>query len=343
MASNGELEILPEQVEYGTVLHEARSRDRARQRNYGKVQHRKFTGYDQSLPMVIYGFREETVHGRSTDGRPHTLVIFRWSLQQRKRGRRFKSARLKAVFRTTRTRDISLGGGRDVCYDPHVVTAEPNGSYSLLPDSVTISRTRGLEAGVEGGGEFAKGVAKTTYELSTTATGVDQIVINGAERNEYSASDRTKINDPDRCNVAEWYLFENATTQSGLPTFFRTAVLLERREGDTAQFTAKFSIHAEVDALTDVWTNFKRVIGLIQPDDPIIFDPSVEERGRLTAFKHELDRAPIIDGCKFVMFKNDSAAEMDSDSEKNGEKKAQGDTSEDASDADEISEINEAE
>ncbi|KAI1504976.1 hypothetical protein F5X99DRAFT_370422 [Biscogniauxia marginata] len=351
MASAADLEMLPKEVEFGMVLNEVQDgskENRARQRNYGKVQHRRFTGYDQTLPMVIYGFREETVHGTSADGRPHTLVVFRWGLQQRRRGRRFKSAQLKAVFGTTRTKDPSSGGGgRDAFYDPHVVAMEPNGTYSLLSTSVTTARTRGVEAGLEGGVEFAKGTAKATYELSTTTTAVDQIVINGTERNEYSANALTSIGDPDRCNVAEWQLFENAAARSGLPTFFRTAVLLERREGDTAKFTAHFSIRAEVDSLTDVWTSFKRFVGLVPRDDPIIFDPSVDERGRLTAFKHKLDAAPLLEQCKFVMFKDEPVSEMKvddgKDSKENVEEAGETDTSEETDDTDDTDETDETE
>ncbi|XDG10285.1 hypothetical protein ABKA04_009900 [Annulohypoxylon sp. FPYF3050] len=300
-----DLEILPEKIEFGMALNE----QQARQRNYGKVQHRKFTGFDQQLPMVIYGYREETVHGTSTDGRPHTLVVFRWGLLQRRPGRRFKSARLKAVFGTARVKHSSSGVCHDTYYDPNVVMVEPNGSYSMLSTDVTIARTRGVEAGLEvGGGWLAKGIAKASHELSTTTISIDQIIINGTERNEYKTNDF--VGDPDRCNVAEWHLFENSAARSGLPTFFRTAVLLERREGDTSRFTANFSIHAEVDFSTDTWTRFKRYLGLIPHDDAIIFDPSIDERGKLTAYKDRLDQAPLFELCKFIMFKSGAASEM---------------------------------
>lgn len=307
MASADDLEVLPDEVQFGMVLEEGEFGEeyQPRQRNLGKVQHRKFTGYDQNLPMVIYGFREETVHGTSTAGQPQTLIIFRWGLQQRKRGRRFKSATLRAVFATTRIKDPSRGGGPDVYYDPHVAAVEPDGTYSLLSTPVTVGRSRNIEGGFEGGMDFAKGTAKVAHELSTSVTGADQIVINGTERNKYSSDALTDVGDPDRCNVAEWQLFENDATSSGLPTFFRTAVLLERRRRDLTRFTATFTIDAEVDIVTDTWTGIKRFIGLIPRDEPIIFDPTVDEAGRLATFKHNLDTIPLFDQCKYVMFKVD--------------------------------------
>ncbi|KAK6355548.1 hypothetical protein TWF696_004647 [Orbilia brochopaga] len=304
MASALDVEIEPEDAQFGMILEEGEFMDEfvPRQRNLGKVQHRKFTGYDQNLPMVIYGYREETVHGTSKSGQPRTLIVFRWGLQQRKRGRRFKSATLRAVFATTRTKET---GRPDPYYDPHVAAVAPDGTYSLLPTPVTVERTHGVEGGFEGGMEFAKGTAKATYELSTSVTKVEQITISGAMRNMYDDKALDALGDPDRCNVAEWHLIENPATNSGLPTFFRTAVLLDRRRNDTSRFTATFTISAEVATLTDAWTGIKRFIGLIPRDDPIIFDPSVEEDGPLAAGKCNLDEALMYEQCKFVMFKND--------------------------------------
>ncbi len=171
---------------------------------------------------------------------------------------------------------------------------------------VTVARTRHVEGGFEGGMEFAKGTVKVTYELSTQVTGTDQIVISGAERNEYDDDTMgEEVGDPDRCNVAEWRLFENSTTRSGLPSSFQTAVLLERRNGDKARFTATFTIRAEMDDVTDALVAFKRFFGLVPRDDPIIFDPSIDERGRLSGFKDKLDTVSLMDECKFVMFKGE--------------------------------------
>ncbi|KAL2265879.1 hypothetical protein VTJ83DRAFT_6979 [Remersonia thermophila] len=303
------LEDLERHVEFGVVLEEAEHNEEyeddyvPRLRNYGKVQRRKVTGYDQNLPMVIYGYREETVHGTSQDGAPSTLLVFRWALQQRKKGRRFKSATIKVCFQTERKKPESKGGGSDAFYDPNVVAVEPNGTYSMLETPVEVTRTRVTEAGLEAGIDLAKATVGVGYELSTTATTTDQIIITSMERNEYDDDMLDSVGDPDRCNVAEWRVFENSATRSGLPTLFWTAVLLERRPGDTARFTATFTIRAQVDDVTDALISFKRFIGRIPKDDPIIFDPAIDEKGRLEAFKDKLDLVPLMEECKFVMYK----------------------------------------
>ena len=310
MASPADLNSLPEDVDFGMIIEETELDDEEdaeyvpRQRNLSKVQHRKFTGYDQRLPMVIYGFREETVHGTSATGIPHSLIVFRWGIQQRSAGRRFKSATLRAMFQTMRRKDRASGGGIDAYYDPHVVAVAPNGTYSMLATPVTVSRNRSVEGGFEAGMDFVKGTAKVTYELSQSVEAVDQIVINGSERNEYSHRAAAEVGDPDRCNVAEWQLFENTAAKSGLPTFFRTAVLLERRGEDESHFTCTFTIRAKIDDLTDATIAVKRFIGMVPRDDPIIFDPNVQEIGALATHKNKLDGVELLDLCKFVMFKS---------------------------------------
>lgn len=308
MSSLADLDSLPEHADFGMVIEEAGLDDEAepeyvpRQRNMGKLQHRKFTGYDQQLPMVVYGFREETVHGTSTDGTPLTLIVFRWVLQQRAARRRFKSAEIRAVFQTKHEK--SSGKGIDAYYDPNVVAVAPNGTYSMLATPVAVSNTRSTETGVDAGLEYLKGTAKVTYELTESVEQVDQITINGTEKTEYSDRDADDMGDPDRSNVAEWQLFENKAAKSGLPTFFRTAVLLERRDGDDSQFTCTFTIRAKVDDLTDAKTGLKRFIGLVPRDEPIIFAPDLQEAGALTKYKKNLDEVELLDLCKFVMFQS---------------------------------------
>ena len=308
MTSPTSLDNLPDHADFGMVIEEAGLDDKSdpeyvpRQRNLGKVQHRKFTGYDQRLPMVIYGFREETVHGTSADGTPHSLIVFRWVLQQRAIGRRFKSATIRAVFQTKHPK--SSGKGIDPHYDPNVLSVAPNGTYSMLATPVAVSHSRAVEGGVDTGIEYLKGTARVTYELTQSLESVDQIIINGAERTEYSDRDADDMGDPDRSNVAEWQLFENEAVKSGLPTFFRTAVLLERRDGDDSQFTCTFTIRAKVDDVTDAKTRLKRFIGLVPRDDPIIFSPVVQEVGPLTKHKDKLDEVDLLDLSKFVMFKS---------------------------------------
>lgn len=310
MASLEYFKLGTEDVQFGMILapgeHDEEYQPRVRTR--GKVQHRQFTGYDQSLPMVIYGTQEETIHGSAEDGRPLTLIVFRWELRQRKRGLRFKSAAIRAIFGTKRTKQSAGKPILDTFYDPNIVTVAPSGTYEFMPTTGTTTRTRNSEAGLQVGIDFAYANGKMANELTTTTITTDRITISGGT--SYQTNYETDDGDPDRCNVAEWHLFENKTTRGGLPTFFSTAVLLERREGDESRFTAHFTIRAEVDSMVDIWNGFKRVVGLLPRDDPIIFDPSTKskESGRLGAFKNKLDAVPLEEEFRCSMFQGERHA-----------------------------------
>lgn len=305
MAEAPDLELVPEDVEFGMVMEEIVDDNDPeyvpRQRNLNKPQHRKFTGFDQRLPVVIYGIRRVTVHGTSSASVPHTLIVFHWTIQQRNTERQFKWVKLRAMFQTKRQR---VNGVIDPYYDPHVVDLEPKGTYSMLPVPVTTSRTRAVEGAVEVGVEYAKGTGKVTYELSQTVEAKDCIIINGSEQNDYNKRALDEVGDPDRCNVVEWNLIENHATRSGLPTSFHTAVLLERRDEDEEQFLCTFSVRGSVDPYTDAVTRVKRWFGIIPRDDPIIFDPKIVEEGDIEKdWKNKLDEVGLFGLCKYVMFK----------------------------------------
>ncbi|KAJ8127351.1 hypothetical protein O1611_g6284 [Lasiodiplodia mahajangana] len=323
MASATNLELFPEQIEFGMIM-EGTELDEGddpeyipRQRNLGKIQHRKFTGYDQRLPMVIYGFLEQVVHGTSAAGVPNSLIIFRWGIQQRSAGKRLQSAKLSAVFQTTRRKNQASGGGIDAYYDPHVVAMAPHGTCSMLATPVAVGNSHSIEGGFEAGMGFAKGTGKVTYELSQSAEGTDQVVINGFERNIYDNAMAEEVGDPDRCNAVEWQLFENKAVRSGLPSFFRTAVRLERREEDYSDFHCTFTIRGKIDNVADGILHVKRFFGLIPRDDPIIFQPTldksdlkVDDMEPLVIKRDKLDGVVLSDLCKFVMFKSSVVSGM---------------------------------
>jgi len=127
------------------------------------------------------------------------------------------------------------------------------------------------------------------------------IVINGTPCSYYQLDEHP--GDPDRCNAVEWHIFEDAAQKSGLPTFFRTAVLLERRGEDNGQFTASFDVRTEVDTITDANTWLKKAFGLIPRDDAVIFDPKVKEKSRFDEYADKLDMVSLDEECKFVMYK----------------------------------------
>jgi len=93
-----------EYIQVGMRIEEggAEEKFQPRIKNMGKIQCEKITGFDRSEPMIVYGQRDATVNGTNTAGMPCSLIIFRWYLHQRERGKRFKSLCNSVTFATER-------------------------------------------------------------------------------------------------------------------------------------------------------------------------------------------------------------------------------------------------
>ena len=297
--------LTEDELEFGIAINDEDTGEYVpRISNMGKIQRKKITGFDRREPMVVYGRRDDTIHGTNSEGDPCSLIVFCWYLHERERGRRFRSLRITVSFASSPPKDS--GAARDSFYDPHVLAVAPHGTYGLLPTITAIEKKTSVEATLEAGFEGVKVGGKIGYELTQAGDHTHIITVNGMPCSYYERGEQP--GDPDRCNAVEWNLFENDARKNGLPTFFRTAVLLERRSGDSHKFTASFEVRSEVDTITDAKTRIKKAFGLIPRDDAVIFDPKVTETSRLDGYVDELDTAPLDEECKFVMYKEPDEA-----------------------------------
>ncbi|KAI4209518.1 MAG: hypothetical protein LQ351_007553 [Letrouitia transgressa] len=289
-----------ETFDFGIELVEAVLDDeyQPRLQNKGKIERTNVTGFDRKLPMVVYGIREATVHDIDSQKLPCTLIVFRWFIHQRERGKRLRSLRIRVVFATER----KDGKASDTFYDPHVRAVAPNGTFSLLQTIQTTEQKATAEGSLEAGFGPASAGLKMGYELTRSVETADRIVINGQAINDYRGQSQ---GDPDRLNAVEWHLFENESQASGLPTFFRTAVLLERRRHDSERFTATVTLTMEAGLIDDAVRKIKDMVGIIPRDDPIVFDPKFKRTNpsRFNNYSQNLDAYPLEDECKFIMFK----------------------------------------
>jgi len=286
----------PNEIEFGLELEELPDGEyEPKLPNLGKIQRRKITGPDRTDAMVIYGVRDQTIHGKDAAGKPCTLIVFHWYVNQRKDGKRIKNLHISVVFVTER----KSGGAIDHFYDPDVRAVAPAGTYSMLPTDTSVEEKKALEGSLDAAFGGAKAALKAVYELNRSKVTTDRITIDGRLYSEYR---KGETGDPDRCNAVEWHLFENKSQKSGIPTFFRTTVLLERRSGDMQKFTAAFDVRMEVDVWTDAKRWVKKVFGFGVEDAPVIFDPMKVEQNRFGQFENKLDAVPLDNECKFVMY-----------------------------------------
>jgi hypothetical protein len=200
---------------------------------------------DRGEALVVTCELLPAIHGQYTPDSysPASLVIFDFSFLPTKHARRFLEAEISVIFA-----DEERGGQ---LYDPEVkeISFSPSGQASYLSMFPTTRRQ-----------EVARGV---------------QVLGGGGA---FGASLRVRGRGKGGHNAAEWSLLENSSTRSGIPTFFRAAVLLLRPDfAEGRRFTAMVTIKAKVDLLTSIEEGVKRVLGKINKVDPIIFDPEQKD------------------------------------------------------------------
>jgi hypothetical protein len=203
---------------------------------------------------------KDVIHGYLKDGEePATLIVYEFQFDPRKPGRRIIAADVKFVFSTSNSAN-----------EPEVLKIAPKGRMTLVEtkqtESITNSREGKLGAaqfGAELGGsvKWEKSISRETTDATTIVGTIDLV-----NRN-YGAS-----------NGVSWTLLENQSTHTGVPSFFRTAVLLKRKGDD--EFQSTFEIKSQVDFLSVL----SRLRGKTPKDDPILYDPAQEPTNKLRVY-----------------------------------------------------------
>ena len=228
--------------------------------NHGATERIWITGHDRDEVVNVTGELAEVVHGHMEDsgGKKCTLIVFNWWINGHNEGKQFKHVQIKATFKNE---------VKGAYYDPIVISLAPRGVYSMLQSSQPVDKT--LKAGISAQTQPALGSCGFTfsYESTTSTERQDFVKIIGSLQVEPN-----KKEGGIRPNVVQWDLDENASTKSGLPSYFRTAVLLERK--DDSPFTAYFGIETKVDMFTDFTRKVKELAGLNPKDEPVIFNPA---------------------------------------------------------------------
>jgi hypothetical protein len=203
---------------------------------------------------------KDVIHGYLKDGEePATLIINEFQFDPRKPGRRIISVDAKFLF--------SPRNGRS---EPEVLKIAPKGRMTLVQTKQTESTTNSAEGklgaaqfGAELGGtvKWEKTISRETTDATTIVGTID------TKGRNYGAP-----------NAVSWTLMENKSTQTGVPAFFRTAVLLKRE--DDSEFESSFDIKVSADMIS----RFASLFGRTPIDDPIIYDPSMPPTNKLRKY-----------------------------------------------------------
>jgi len=198
----------------------------------------------------------EVVHGKlSGSGEPATLVVMDFWFLSSEKSRRFTKATIDVSFRDA---DATPEKG------PWVIGLDPVGKWQAQPSEKHVEMTRSANASAQAGSGPASMGAGVACDYKTSQNEADQITVNGMK-----LFDGTPIGHKRK---VRWVLTENRSQSSGLPSQFRTFILVQRC--DNEQFTAVVDIDAHVNLSASVL----RMFGRKPKDDPIIFEPDPEVR-----------------------------------------------------------------
>lgn len=232
---------------------------RYRLKNGGVPQQTAITGHDRTEAITVTGELADVVHGHMGDnsGKGCTLIVFDWWIDGHNENKRFKHVQIRATFKS------ETGGAY---YDPKVIAMAPRGTFSMLQSKQPVNGHLNAELSAQTPPAFGSFGFTLGYGSTTSTERQDFIKIIGRIRVD-SDSKGSGI----RPNVVQWDVDENASMKSGLPSHFRTAVLLERN--DNSRFTARFSIETKADMLTELASKVREFMGRNPKDEPVIFDP----------------------------------------------------------------------
>ena len=186
-------------------------------------------------------------------GPPATIVIFRFNFvnTEKEVKRRFVSAKIKVEFSDVRSRGNM---------DPEVFAISPDGEVHLDKQTLSKDVDRGIHAGLAAIKGVDIGFEWKVSETKEKEYWVKQMGIKFNSRTTFTGADNTAI----------WQLVEHASKKQGIPSFFQTAVLLQRRGDD--KVVMKITIESEIDTQSA----FKKAVkkrffgGVVtEPVDPV--------------------------------------------------------------------------
>ncbi|KAI0442365.1 hypothetical protein F4803DRAFT_378194 [Xylaria telfairii] len=188
-------------------------------------------------------------------GPPATMVVFRFTFLTLEKGR-FVSAKIKVEFSDT------WGRGN---MDPEVFAISPDGEDRLD----IVNKPKDVE----------KSFHVSVAPINSLDIGFEWKISQTKEKEYWAKQQGIKFNSRTTFtgsdNMAIWQLSEHTSKKHGIPSFFQTAVLLQRRGSD--KIAMNISIESEIDILSSAKLFRKRLFGGVatEPVDPVNISPKM--------------------------------------------------------------------
>lgn len=194
-----------------------------------------------------------------------TLIVLNFKFDSRKTARRISAVNITLRFAPEHPGDP----------EPEVFQIAPYDSMVMVQTTQTEDKKK--TAGVKLGAPPLAGVelgAELGWESNVNRETTDATKVIGS----IDLLGRTYGN----ADSASWTLLENSTTQTGVPSTMRTAILLKRQ--DEQPFRCDFKIDAKVDPISSIEGRLQRLFGGRPKDDPLLFDPQMQPTNKLQTY-----------------------------------------------------------
>jgi hypothetical protein len=234
-----------------------------------EIQREKLTQRGVDTPFRINVSLITCVHGTMSkeDPTPASLLIFEYHLFCTKSNHMFDT--VETSFKFDYEPVQRPGKGHPSQASPNVVAFAPFRVTERFDASSSEVR-KSFAAGISAGLNFPLPVGPTvsaTVSIGKEETHEQRYFGEGYGDRDWD--ERSKRN-----YGVWWCLRHNESQAHGIPSMFRTAILLKRKTD--APFSCKFLCVVSGGLLFEIK---QKILGLVDPDDPINFDPAAPPQG----------------------------------------------------------------
>ncbi|KAK4107019.1 hypothetical protein N656DRAFT_720932, partial [Canariomyces notabilis] len=193
------------------------------------------------------------------NGDPATLLVMLFVFQPKGQTKRFKQVEVTLNF---------MPGSEDTVA-PEVLRMSPVGEYALFPSEQEVEISHVFSPSLEATVGLAKGTLGYQLEHKTSRKIKDHGTIFGVARGSREVF---------------WGLYENESTDSGIPSMFQGAILLKREKKLNSQygqqFSLKLTISGRVNRKAEAEEISKNMFGTKRRGEDVLFDPKAGSSGR---------------------------------------------------------------
>lgn len=263
-----------EDLFYGAELKTRNPRDDPRQREVITDRGRASNEFKATarLAVCVHGFLDSTISSPV----PASLIVFEFTLNSLHRKHTYRSLYTSLAFNISdpnadpkTTPQIIAFAPFEKAVSAHGVDVEKKKTKNTALQSVSVIGPGG--AGATIGGNISRGLEQNYKKRYT------QLL----QASRHISHDGSLGYD-----TAWWNMRENEVLHDGIPTSLRIAVLLQRASRDE-KFVGNFTMKLDAGVWYKVKERWNDFWGLVELDDPVIFDPSLPPLGEMEGIDPE--------------------------------------------------------